>query len=170
VIGYRNVLVGASVYDAVSGVAIFALPQQAPTLQAGRRVLLAGAGDFQEAKNVSTTGADVTPNTTVAQGRIRVVRRPTATWVFPEAGECVVSQGGRAQLLAIAGSTAAVRSVRFLDGRRTIATVKTGAAGLYTASWRTGPATKGRHQLRVLVRDADGRVVERRRTVRVCKQ
>jgi subtilisin family serine protease len=168
-IGYGNVLIGASAYDPVSGIAVFALPPAAPRLGAGRPQLLAAASDFQESKNVNTTGPNVTPNTTIASGRLRVVRRPTASWLAPEAGECIQTVGGRAGLLVVAGSTSAVRSVRFLDGDRTIATVRRGSSGLFSAAWSARRVRAGRHALRVVVRDAAGRAVERRRTVRVCR-
>jgi minor extracellular serine protease Vpr len=168
-IGYGDVLIGASAYDPVSGIAVFALPGDAPRLRAGRPGILAAASDFQESKNVSTTGPNVTPNTTVVAGRLRVVRRPTASWLAPEAGACVETVGGRAGLLVVAGSTSAVRSVRFLDGDRTIATVRRGDSGLFGATWSARGAKAGRHALRVVVRDAAGRTVERRRTVRVCR-
>jgi subtilisin family serine protease len=168
VISYRNVLIGASAYDPVSGIAIFALPGQAPRLLAGKRRLLASAADYQESKNVSTTGADIAPNTSVAQGTLRVVRRPTATWLLPEAGLCVDRPSS--QLVVLAGSTAAVRSVRFTDGTKTVATARRGAAGLYSVTWRTRGLKAGRHVLHAVVRDGAGRAFEARRTVRVCRR
>ena len=166
-IGYRNQLIGASAYDPVSGIAIFALPRQAPALRAGGRRLLASASDYQESKNVATTGEELMPNTAVAQGTLRVVNRPTVTWLAPEGGECVARP--RAQLTLLADSTAAVRSVRFsVDGRR-IATDRSGPAGLYSVSWRTRRLKTGRHVLRAVVRDASGRAAEARRTIRACK-
>ena len=167
VIGYRNVLVGASAYDPVSGIAVFALPSQAPRLTAGRPQLVAAAADYQESKNVATTGADVMPNTTIARGRIRVVNRPTLTWLLPDSGECATKP--RAQLTVLAGSSVAVRSVRFLDGSRAIGTDRSGVAGLYDVAWRTRGAKAGRHTLRAIVRDAQGRTLETRRTVRLCR-
>jgi minor extracellular serine protease Vpr len=166
VISYRNVLIGASAYDPVTGIAIFALPRQAPRLVAGNRQLLASAADYQESKNVSTTGADITPNTSVARGTLRVVRRPTATWLSPDAGECV--ERPTSSLVVLAGSTAAVRSVRFTDGTKTVATARRGAAGLYTVTWKTKGLKAGRHVLHAVVRDGAGRTSEARRTVRVC--
>ena len=74
-----------------------------------------------------------------------------------------------AQLLVLASSTAALRSVRFLDGSKPIATVKRGVAGLYSAAWKRGGAAKGRHTLRAIVTDAKGRQAEAQRVVRVCK-
>ena len=68
----------------------------------------------------------------------------------------------------LAGSTAAVRSIRFLDGKKPIATVRRGTAGIYAATWRRGGAAKGRHTLRAIVTDAKGRKAEAQRVVRVC--
>jgi hypothetical protein len=75
---------------------------------------------------------------------------------------------GRSSLIATASSTKPVRSVRFLaDGRR-IAVAK-GSGGLYSATWKSGGAAKGRHMLRAVVTDAAGRVAVAQRPVRVCR-
>lgn len=165
VIGYGQALVGAAAYDAATGVAIFPLPAQAPVLRAGRRQLTASAADFQESKNVDSVGDALLPNTAFAAGPVRVVNGPTVTWLLPEISECVPARAG---LTVLAGSTAAVRSVRFFDGRRLLATVRRGSAGLFSATWRRGTAAKGRHTLRAIVTDARGRKAEARRVVRVC--
>ena len=166
VIGYGRTLIGASAYDPASGIALFGLPREAPALRAGRPMLGASAADFQEAKNVDSVGDQLLPNTAFASGPLRVVARPTVTWLAPEARRCVART---AQLVALAGSPAAVRSVRFLDGSRPIATVRRGAGGVFTAAWRNGGAATGRHQLRAIVTDAKGRKAEARRTVRICR-
>jgi hypothetical protein len=166
VIGYGRALVGAAVYDPVSGIALFPLPRQVPALKAGRRLLTASAADFQEAKNVDSVGDELLPNTAFASGNIRVVNRPTVTWVTPEVNECTATQ---APLLVLASSTAALRSVKFFDGRKPLATDKQGGAGLFTAVWKRGAAAKGKHTLRAIVTDAKGRKAEAQRVVRVCK-
>ena len=148
-----------------SGVALFPLPSDAPQLRAGRRVLSASAADFQEAKNVDSVGDELLPNTAFAEGPIRVVNGPAVTWVVPETNECAAA---RTPLVALASSTAAVRSVRFFLGRTLVATVRRGPAGLYTATWRRGTAAKGKHTLRAIVTDAKGRKAEAQRVVRVC--
>jgi minor extracellular serine protease Vpr len=164
-IGYRNVLVGAAAYDPISGIAIFPLPSAAPKLQAGSLALAMLASDNQEAKNVNVAGEDVLPNTSIRETRLRVVNGPTDTWIFPERLACLER---RERLVVVAGSTATVRSVRFtIDGRR-IATVRRGAAGLYTADWRPRGLGKGRHVLRSVVTDARGRTAEAQRPVRAC--
>ena len=166
VIGYGRVLVGAAAYDAASGIALFPLPRQAPALRAGRRNLAASAADFQEAKNVDSVGDELLPNTAFAAGPLRVVNGPVVTWLAPESRECVPR---RAPLVVLASSPVAVRSVRFVDGRRTIATVRRGDAGVFTTTWRNGSAAKGRHVLRAIVTDARGRQARAERAVRICR-
>ena len=166
VIGYRGALIEAAAYDPASGIALFPLPRQAPVLRTGKRTLTASAADFQEAKNVDSVGDELLPNTAFASGSITVVNRPTVTWVTPDVNECTARQ---APLVVLASSTAAVRSVRFFDGRKLLATDKRGGAGLFTALWKRGGAVKGKHALRAIVTDANGRKAEAQRVVRVCK-
>jgi subtilisin family serine protease len=165
-IGYRNVLVGAAAYDPASGIAVFPLPTAAPVLRPGSLSLAMLASDNQEAKNVNVAGDDIAPNTGVRQSRVRVVNGPADTWVFPERLACLAR---RERLVVVAGSTATVRSVHFtVDGRR-IALVKRGAAGIYTADWRTAGLKKGRHELQAVVTDARGRTAMAERPVRACR-
>jgi hypothetical protein len=166
VIGYGRTLVGAAAYDSISGIALFPLPSEAPALRVGRRMLTASGADFQEAKNVDSVGDELLPNTAFAEGPIRVVSGPAVTWLTPETNECAAA---RTPLVALASSTAAVRSVRFFLGRTLVATVRRGPAGLYTATWRRGAAAQGRHTLRAIVTDARGRKAETQRVVRVCR-
>jgi subtilisin family serine protease len=166
VIGYGRVTIGAAAYDPASGIALFPLPSRAPALRAGRRLLTASAADFQEAKNVDSVGDELLPNTAFASGNIRVVNGPTIAWLAPEVNDCTATQ---ASLVALASSTVAVRSVRFFDGRRPVATDRQGGAGLFTALWKRGGAAKGKHTLRAVVTDAKGRKAEAQRVVRVCK-
>ncbi len=165
VIGYGNTLIGAAVYDPISGIALFPIPGGAPALRAGKRQLQASAADFQEAKNVDSVGDELLPNTAFAGGPISVVAGPTITWITPEIRECAAA---RTQLLVLAGSTSTVRTIRFFDGRKPIATVRRGTSGIYSATWRRGGAAKGRHTLRAIVTDAKGRKAEAQRVVRVC--
>ena len=166
VIGYGRALIAAAFYDPDTGIALFPLPRQAPVLRAGKRVLAASAADFQESKNVDSVGDELLPNTTFAAGNISVVNRPTVTWIAPEIDECAASP---APLIVLASSTAAVRSVRFFDGRKLLATDRRGGGGLFSATWRRGAAAKGKHTLRAIVTDAKGRKAEAQRVVRVCK-
>ncbi len=166
VISYRNVLVGAAAYDPSSGVALFPLPPTAPALEAGQRQLSASAADFQEAKNVDSVGDDLLPNTAFASGSLRVVDGPTVAWLDPDVRSCV---SRTAPLVAIANSSTAIQSVRFLDGSRGISVIKRSGGGLYAAVWRNGEAKKGKHLLRAIVVDAKGRKAEAQRIVRVCR-
>ena len=166
VVSYGNVLIGAAAYDAASGIALYPLPSGAPALRAGKRPILAVASDFQESKNLDTSGADIMPNTAFADGSLQVVNGPAATWLTPEARDCAPA---RTDLLVLASSTARIRSVRFFDGKRPIATDTSGPVDLFSGVWRTGAAAKGTHTLRAVVRDARGRSAETRRVVRVCR-
>ena len=165
-IGYGRVLIAAAAYDVETGIALFPLPPAAPALKAGRRTITASGADFQEAKNVDSVGDALLPNTAFAQGPVRVVNGPTVAWLAPEIGDCAAA---RTPLTVLAGSNAAVRSVRFLRGKTPIATVKKGTVGLYSATWRRGTAAKGKHTLRAVVTDAKGRTATAERVVRVCK-
>jgi hypothetical protein len=145
---------------------VFPLPSSVPALKAGRRRAVLLASDLQESKNVNTFGADIMPNTNVRATTLRVVAGPTVAWLAPETNACATRPE---RLLVVAGSSARVRSVRFLDGERRIATVTRGAAGLYGASWRTRGLAKGRHLLRAVVTDAQGRTASAVRRVRICR-
>jgi subtilisin family serine protease len=166
VIGYGRVLVAAAAYDTATGIALFPLPQGAPVLRAGKRRLDASAGDFQEAKNVDSVGDDLMPNTAFASGELTVVNRPTVSWLVPESQDCA-SQ--RTSMVVLAGSTAAVRAVRFFDGRKQVALDRRGSLGVFSATWARGNAKKGRHTLRAVVTDARGRTATAERIVRVCR-
>jgi hypothetical protein len=165
VIGYGQTLIGAVAYDPVSGIALFPIPNEAPQLRAGKRQVQASAADFQEAKNVDSVGDQLLPNTAFAGGPITVVNGPTISWLTPEVRECTAPT---TSLAVLAGSTATVRSIQFLDGKKTIATVRRGASGIYGTNWRRGAAAKGPHTLRAIVTDAKGRKAEAQRVVRVC--
>jgi hypothetical protein len=165
VIGYGRVLVAAAAYDASTGIALFPLPRGAPVLRAGNRRLDASAADFQESKNVDSVGDELLPNTAFASGSIRVVNRPTVSWLVPDTNECAPR---RTQMVVLADSTVAVRSVRFFDGTRQVARVRRGTVGLYGATWTRGQVKKGRHTLRAVVTDARGRTATAERAVRVC--
>jgi minor extracellular serine protease Vpr len=164
-IGYSNVLVGAAAYDPVSGLALFPLPTAAPQLTRKTAGTLV-ASDYQEAKNVNTAGDNIMPNTVFKAVTLNVVSRPTIAWVAPVAGRCATKP--TTQLVAVASSTAMLRSVTFRDGAKRIAAIKRGTAGIFGANWRTKAAKKGKHTLRATARDARGRTVSATQTVRVC--
>jgi minor extracellular serine protease Vpr len=166
VIAYGQALVGAAAYDPGSGLALFPIPGAAPALRTGRTPAILLASDYQEAKNVDQAGANVMPNTRFQPTRVRVVRGPALTWLSPTPRVCAAR---RQPLLVTASSNARVRSVRFYDGARGIATVRRGVAGLYSATWRANGAGKGRHAIRAVVLDRNGRTYTSRRVLRVCR-
>jgi subtilisin family serine protease len=164
-LSYNRVLVGAAAYDPFTGVALFPLPTAAPRVGAGRPRFAFIASDYQEAKNASSYGGDVMPNTRIATRRLRVVRGAAVTWLTPLARRCV----GRAeQLLVSASATRRIRSVQFFDGTRRLRVVRRNVAGLFVTTWRTRRAKRGVHRLRAVVR-ARGQRAEATRVVRVCR-
>jgi len=165
-VAYRTVVLGAIAYDSSSGVAIYALPASAPPLRRGRTRAIFGASDFQEAKNITSFGPNVMPNTSYRGARIRAVRGTTVTWLLPRRRGCL---RGTQRLLVVANTTGNIRAVRFLDGRKRIRTVRRGVSGLYPATWRAQAARHGRHRLRAVVDSGRGRHVVASRVVRLCK-
>jgi hypothetical protein len=166
VLSYRRALIGASVYDVSSGLAVFVLPRAAPRLPRGRTNAIVMASDYQESKNVQTFGRNVLPNTRFRSVRLRVVRGTTVNWLLPQRGACV---RGRIQLVVVAGSTRRIASVRFFDGARRIGVDRSGSAGLYSVNWAARRARRGRHVLRAVVSTRGGRRAVARRPVRVCR-
>jgi subtilisin family serine protease len=166
VLGYRFSLVLASAYDPDTGLALFPLTGTAPRLHAGKTPAEFVASDFQEAKNVNTSGKDVMPNTTFRDVTLKVVAGPAVTWLLPAAGGCT---GRRTRLVVAASSTRGIAPVKFLDGARVVATARRDAHGLYSATWSTGHSRRGRHVLLAVVHDAGGRAVSAPRAVRVCR-
>jgi minor extracellular serine protease Vpr len=166
-LGYRGSLVFASAYDRASGLVVFDVTTDAPTIPKGRNNVSIIASDFQEAKNLSTPNGGILPNTTVAHVRLQGVDGPAVAWATPERGRCVSKP--RQPLLVAASSTAAVREVRFLDGKRLIARRAGATRGLSTAAWPTAKAKRGAHRLTAVVRDARGREASAAVAVRVCR-
>jgi minor extracellular serine protease Vpr len=167
VIGYRRVLVGAAAYDPVSGLALFPLPVQAPTLVAARTSTVFEASDFQETKNVNTTGSNIMPNTQFLTVKLRVVNGPAVNWLVPGAGGCLPR--GTIRLGVAVSAPGKVRSVEFRDGRRRIARGTTLGAGLYVADWRARNAKLGKHVIAAVATTAAGRRASARLAVRLCK-
>ena len=163
VIGYKQTLLLASLYDPTTGLVLWAL-DGAPKIGLGKTPMLAIASDYQESKNIDTPGGAVLPNSAFAQTRLEVVDAPVVTWLLPKAGACLRS---REALVATASSTKAVRGVRFmLDGKR-IGFDK-GSAGLHSVVWNTAGVKKGRHVLTAVVTDAGGRSATAWRGIRAC--
>jgi minor extracellular serine protease Vpr len=164
-IGYRGVLVGASSYDPASGVATFALPTGAPALARGTRTLRFVSSDYEEAKNVDTSGTAIMPNTRTGSAKLRVVSGPAVDWLAPSGSACLA---GAQQLLLAASSPSGVKGVSVrLDGRRLAAATRRGD-GTWTARWRAGRARKGAHVLTAIARDRSGRTASAKLRVRRC--
>ena len=164
-IGYKGVLVGASLYDPTNGVAVFRLPGTVPALAGGTLKLRLVASDFQEAKNIDTVGPSLMPNTRSTTVRIRVVTGTVVDWVLPAAGTCVAKQ----QTLSVAvSSTRQVKGVRFLlDGKQVAVAHPTN--GLWEARTSTATTTVGTHTLAAVATTAGGGgTVSARRMVRTC--
>ena len=68
-----------------------------------------------------------------------------------------------------ASSNRRIRYVRFFDGKRLVATKRTGAAGLYVHNWKTKRRRGGRHTLRAVVTDLRGRKAAAQLRARVCR-
>jgi hypothetical protein len=167
VLAYRQALVAATDYDRATGVAVFALPLEAPTILPGRTSATIIAADFQESKNLSTPGGGILPNTTFEAVGIRGVNAPTVTWIAPADGRCVDKR--RQRLLVVADSAAKVQRVTFFDGNRQVARRPGTSAHLYAAAWQTANAKRGVHRLTAVVRDSRRREASATRTVRLCK-
>jgi subtilisin family serine protease len=165
VIGYRQTLLLAALYDPVSGLVLWSL-DGAPRIRVGKTSMIAIASDYQESKNIDQAG-DLLPNTAFRSFRLRAVRGPTVTWLLPRPRACVSGVEG---LFVTAGSTRGVRAVRFYDGRRLIAKRTRGVESLYDTRWRTRKAHRGRHVLRAVVTDRRGKTASAQRLVRVCRR
>ena len=166
VIAYRGVLVGAVLYDPVSGIAIFPLPRQAARIPKGRTRAVLSASDFQEAKNVNSVGANILPNTAFRAVQVTGVSGPALSWVTPAENECV---GRTAGLVVVASSTRRVTAVRFLVDGKQVDIDRRGEADVFTGSWSTSHAPTGRHELRATATDAGGGTLSAVRHVRVCR-
>jgi minor extracellular serine protease Vpr len=166
VIGYRGVLVGAVVYDPVSGIALFPIPKAAARIPTGRTRLVVSASDFQEAKNVDSVGAEILPNTSFRRVKVTGVAGPALTWVTPAENQCV---GKTARLVVVASSNKRLRSVRFFADGKQIDTDRRGTSDLYSGSWKRGSARQGKHALRAVALDAGGHTLAATRHVRVCR-
>jgi minor extracellular serine protease Vpr len=147
-LGYAQVLVGASSYDPDTGIALLPLPATAPALHPGTTRARVRAADYQEAKNVNTSGADLFPNTRFANVKLQVVAGPALTWV-----EATCSR-----LAVVASSTTRILAVRF-DGA---GLAHRGPFGLYTLQRHAQRATT----IRAVVVDTAGRTASA--TARAC--
>ena len=163
-----NVLLGASAYDPTTGLVLFGIPSQAPAIKAAKKKKAAMliASDNQETKNVNTIGANVLPNTNFKPVKVAVVSKPTVTWLVPRGNACLRTT---TRLVVVASSTKKLTSAVFRDGAKKIGARKPDSFGLSFTDWKAKKASKGKHVLRVTVRDARGRTATARHIVRVCK-
>jgi subtilisin family serine protease len=160
--------IGATRFDAETGIAVFPIPREENPLRAGTEFLRVVASDFQEAKNIADTGpgSNPMPNTKFFGVRMTVVNGPSVSWITPRKSACLAP---RAKLLVAAGSTSQVSSVGFFDGNRQIGRVRKNDAGLYSLTWSTKGRRKGPHVLRAVASDTRGREFEAPRPVRICR-
>ncbi|MGH3009281.1 MAG: S8 family serine peptidase [Gaiellaceae bacterium] len=164
VLAYHGVLVAPAAYDPISGLAIFPLPRQAPALRSGRLRMLFASSDYQEAKNINTTGSNILPNTRTAAHRLRVVHGPTANWLLPSGGTCVAAHNS---LLVTADAPGGVKRVRFfLDGKK-LANGKHGAVDLWSGKLRK--VSQGKHHLEAVVVARNGLTATSRIPVHHCR-
>ena len=166
VLNYGNTVIGASAYDAGTGLVVFGIPETAPALKAGTPAVIMAASDYQEAKNINTPGDSIMPNTAYLREKLAVVDGPTATWVEPFANACAAKSE---PLIVVGASTSKVRSVTFTDDGKRIGVDKTGPTGVYSVTWKTAKAKRGTHHLAARVLDANGRTASAGLNVRVCK-
>jgi subtilisin family serine protease len=165
VIAYQGNLVAPAEYDPISGIAIIPLPNDAPQLRAGRRLVLSLSSDFQESKNVDTMGKKLMPNTRTIASRLRVVKKPTESWLLPSSGACV-RKGD--DLLLTAGAPDGIKRVRFLlDGRKISKAVR-GPVHLWDGT--LGKLRGGRHVLSAVAVTHRGHRVTVRMRVRTCRK
>jgi minor extracellular serine protease Vpr len=165
VVGYKNTLLLAALYDPSSGLAVWLL-DGAPKVGRGKTRMLVVASDYQESKNVDQAGSNILPNSVFRTVRLHGVAGPVVTWLLPARNACVAK---RESLVVTAGSIHGIRSVAFYDGRRRLS-VQRGGRDLFGMTWRTAKARHGRHLLRVIATDRRGKRAQALRIVRVCRK
>jgi minor extracellular serine protease Vpr len=162
VLAYKQTLLLAALYDPSTGLVLWPL-DGAPKVRVGKTPMTAVASDYQESKNIDQAG-NLLPNSVFRNFGLRAVTRPTVTWLLPRPRACAT-----AGPVVVAGASHGVRSVKFYDGKRLIGTQRHGSEGLYSTSWRTAKARRGRHVLRAVVIDRRGATASATRRVRVCR-
>jgi hypothetical protein len=163
---YRDLQIGATMFDPETGIAVFSIPREVPSLFPGPAFMRIVAADFQEAKNINTESTSPMPNTRFHGVRLEVVGRPTVTWIAPDQGKCLAA---RQRLQVVAGDSVPISSVGFFDGNRQIGRVRKNVAGLYSMTWRTSGKRRGAHVLTAVVSDTRGRESEAARPVKICR-
>ena len=164
-LGYHNVLVAPAIYDPLSGLAVIPLPRSAPVLKKGRRRAVFVSSDFQESKNIDTTGGNLLPNTRTLLTKVHVVDAPTVSWLLPTNSACVPS---RADLLLTAAAPGGIKSMRFfLDGKNA---GKGNRGEVQLWNGKLGKLRKGKHVLEVVVTNHHGRSAKAKLRFRACKK
>src|SRR5581483_6734425 len=166
VLNYGDTLIGASAYDAASGLVLFDIPQGAPRFKAGKTTITMAASDYQETKNINTPGDSIMPNTAYLQKKLSVLDGPSVTWVIPPDTECAVA---KEPLVVVAESTKKIRDVTFTENGKSIGVDKTGPNGIYSVTWKTGKLSKGTYHLAARVVDAAGRSTSADLNAKICK-
>jgi hypothetical protein len=120
------------------------------------------SSDFQEAKNVDTSGRAIMPNTRTASATLHVIAGATVDWLLPLAGGC---GGRRTPVKVTAGGPRPIARVTFtVDGRR-VATARKGVQGVWSSAV---PLKRGRHVVVATAVDTKGKAASARRIVRSC--
>jgi minor extracellular serine protease Vpr len=161
-IGYQGVLVAVGTYDRATGIASFPLPKTVPALAVGARQVRMISSDYQEAKNIDTSGSSIMPNTRTASAKLRVVAGIAVDWLAPVGTVCVAR---RTKLEVAAGGPAPLTSVRFSVDGRWVGVDRSSDQGLWASTVTLKP---GRHALVATAIDAKGRSASTRHMVRVC--
>ena len=161
-LGYAGALVAAGSYDPATGLAVFALPRNVSALAPGTTRVRMLASDFQEAKNIDTSGRSIMPNTRTASATLHVVAGMSVNWLLPLSGTCGTR---RTRVQVTADGPRRIGHVAFsVDGRR--------AASVYgdrQGIWSTAVSLKrGRHVLVATAVDVKGHRASARRMVRTC--
>ena len=73
----RGQQLGAISFDPTTGIAVFSLPRDVPSIAPGPEFMRVFASDFQETKNIHTEGVNPMPNSRFGGSRLSVVTRPT---------------------------------------------------------------------------------------------
>jgi hypothetical protein len=105
------------------------------------------------------------PNTRTIASRLRVVKKPTESWLLPSSGACV-KKGD--DLLLTAGAPDGIERVRFLLDGRKIAKAVRGPVHLWDGT--LGKLRGGRHVLSAVAVTHHGHSVTVRLRVRTCRK
>ena len=166
VINYNRALVGASLYDPLSGLIVFGIPAAGAEVQARQdaddraRVRLPGGEERQHHRQRPDA------EHRFLQTRLTVVNGPTVTWIEPPAHVCAAQErrSRRGRRVHDQGerrwssATTAARS----------ASTRPGPAAS-SASWHTTKLKRGVHHLTATVVDRSGRRAAAGRQLNVCK-